>query len=90
MPKTTNHRKRRTAKEWGQILRRLRSSGLSRTEFCRREGIALSSFDRWRRRVEPESACGDFVELAPATTVRDETWELEIALPNGVHLRFRG
>lgn len=92
MSKATNHRKRRTAKEWGGILRRLRSSGLSRSEFCRREGIPLSSFDRWRQRqrFKPQATPADFVELAPSTPARQEHWELEVALPNGVHLRFRG
>jgi len=90
MPETANHRKRRTAKEWGRILRRQRSSGSSRSEFCRRERIPLSSFDRWRQLIEREGASADFVELAPAATVRQESWELEIALPNGVQLRFRG
>jgi transposase-like protein len=90
MPRSANSRKRRTAKEWGRILRQLRSSGLSRAEFCRREGIPLSSFDRWRQRVEPETTPDDFVELAAAPTARPESWELEVALPNGVHLRFRG
>jgi hypothetical protein len=90
MSRITEHRKRRTVTEWGRILRRLRSSGLSRTEFCRREKIPLSSFDRWRQRVERETRRADFVEITPAATVRSESWELEVALPNGVQLRFRG
>lgn len=83
-------KQRRTAKEWSGILRRQRSSGLSRKEFCRREGIPLSSFDRWRPLVEREGTAADFVELAPARAAKPETWELEIVLPSGVQLRFRG
>ena len=48
----TAKRGRRTANQWRRILQRQRSSGLSRTEFCRREEIPLSSFDRWRPLIE--------------------------------------
>jgi hypothetical protein len=88
MPKTS--KQRRTAKEWSRILLRQRSSGLSRTEFCRREGIPLSTFDRWRPLIEREGAAAGFVELAPAPTAKRESWELEVVLPGGVQLRFRG
>jgi len=88
---STKSRKRRTAKDWSRILQRQQASGLSRTEFCRREAIALSSFDRWRQRVDPEATRTSFVELVPATpTIREKSWSLEIELPNGVELRFRG
>ena len=86
----TARRGRRTATQWHRILQRQRSSGLSRTAFCRREEIPLSSFDRWRQLIERERATADFVELAPAKTEQQEGWELEVALPNGVQLRFRG
>ena len=90
MAETAKHHQRRTAKEWTRILRRQRSSGLSRIEFCKREGIPPSSFDRWRQLTEREGASAEFVELAPEAPARRDAWELEVALPNGVQLRFRG
>ena len=89
MSKTTRGAKRRTKAEWIAILDRFRSSGLTRMEFCRREGVPLSSLQRWQRRLGSEVSEG-FVELAPGPTPATSPWELEIALPNGVQLRFRG
>ena len=92
MPKSRNRRKRRTEAEWTEILRRFESSGLASRGFCRREGLALSSFQRWRRRL---GSVGDteFVELVPTTSspgVQLASWSLDVSLPNGVCLRFQG
>lgn len=91
MPRNRSSRKRRTEAQWAEIIRRFESSGQDSNEFCRREGLALSSFQRWRRRLDPV-ATSKFVELAPTTAPAEaETgWSLEVALPNGVGLRFRG
>ena len=89
MPKNAP-RRRRTRAEWTRIFRRFESSDLTIREFCHREGLALSSFQRWRSRLGPVGP-GEFVELVP--TVAEVTpgadWSLEIALPNGARLRFR-
>ena len=89
MSKTLN-RKRRTRSEWTGIFRRFESSGVTVREFCRREGLPLSSFQRWRSRLGPVGAV-DFVELVPTATASTPAsdWSLDIALPNGVQLRFR-
>ncbi len=90
MPRRTTRRGVwRTEAEWSAIVQRLRASGLSLPAFCRREGVSLSSLQRWRRRLEVAGS-SDFVELEPAASTAAATWELEIALPNGVELRFRG
>lgn len=87
--KTTRRGVWRTEAEWSAILQRLHTSGLSLPAFCRREGVALSSLQRWRRRLDPAGR-SEFVELEPASASMPSRWELEIALPNGVELRFRG
>jgi hypothetical protein len=86
-----DRRKRRTKSEWTEILNRFRSSGLTTREFCRREGLSLSSFQRWRSRLR-ETTFAEFVELVPEPTAVAQApeWSLEIALPNGAQLRFRG
>lgn len=94
MPRDRRHRQRRTEAEWAEILRRFKASGLGRREFCRREGLALSSFQRWCHRADRPSDRSAFVELVPSSTpapaVRKSDWELELSLPNGVCLRLRG
>jgi hypothetical protein len=92
MPASRGLRKRRTQAQWNALLRRFATSGLGSREFCRREGVALSSLQRWRGRLgEPSSAPG-FVELtgAPAAPSEQETWTVELTLPSGVSLRVRG
>lgn len=37
--------------EWRERMQRQRASGLSITEFCRREGICRVSFQAWKRRL---------------------------------------
>ncbi len=89
MPRKRADRVRRTEKQWTEILRRFESSGEGSQEFCRREGLALSSLQRWRRRLGRVSA-GRFVELVPTSSAGTAPgWSLEVLLPNGVTLRFR-
>jgi hypothetical protein len=92
MPKSrTGRLLRRSEKQWTEILRRFESSGEGSRQFCRREGVALSSLQRWQRRVGTIRAKG-FVELVQAVPAEPAgaSWELEVSLPNGVSLRFRG
>jgi len=87
--KNDKDRVRRTKKEWAGVLRRFDSSGLGPKEYCQREGLPLSSFQRWRKRLG-SSAATEFVELSPSTKPATSGWELEVLLPNGVQLQFRG
>lgn len=91
MPKKSARRPRRDKKQWTEIFSRFESSRLSAREYCRREGLALSSFQRWRGRLG-SAAPAEFVELVPpaASRVTTTSWSLAVALPNGVSLRFEG
>ena len=91
MPKSPSNRTRRTESQWTEILREFESSRLDSREFCRREGLALSSFQRWRRQLGSVAA-SEFVELVPASSpsVPSSSWSLDVSLPNGVGLRFQG
>ena len=51
MPKIRSKHTRRTKAQWVEILGRFDSSPLASREFCRREGLPLSSFQRWRRQL---------------------------------------
>ena len=91
MPKTRSHRSRRTRSQWTEIFGRFASSQLGPREFCRREDLSLSSFQRWRRRLGSVAAA-EFVELVPTSSpsVPLSSWSLDVSLPNGVRLQFQG
>lgn len=94
MAATTSSRVRRGASDWHEILSRFAASGLSQAAFCRREGLALSTFGYWKRRL----AAGDertasspkpaVIDLG-ALEERPAGWEVEIALGDGVSLTLR-
>lgn len=78
---------RRTPGEWRTILGRFQGSGLGRKEFCRREKINPTSFQRWQRRLA--SAKDAFVEVSPPQKSAS-VWAVEIELADGTILRLRG
>jgi hypothetical protein len=85
----SNGRCKRTENEWRQIQARFRKSGQSGRDFCRKEGLHLASFHRWRRRLDGSPAAGDFVTVT-ATPAASPTWTLEVILPDIGTLRFQG
>ena len=91
MAKKSPRGPRRNEKQWTAIFKRFEGSGLSSRDFCRHEGLALSSFQRWHRRLG-SAASSDFLELVPAapSSVGPAGWSFEVTLPNGVSLRFQG
>ena len=83
---------RRGAKEWAKIVQRFESSGLAGKSFCHKEGLALSSLQRWRQRLASRETV-PFVELVPpavAEPASSSGWSLELTLPNGASIRFQG
>lgn len=48
--------KKRTAEEVEQLLKRYEESGLSRQEYCRREGIPVTTLDYYRQRSSRKAA----------------------------------
>jgi len=49
---------RRTAAEIEQVVREYESSGLNRSQFCRRQGLTLGVLNRYLRRVHETSGNG--------------------------------
>ena len=89
----SNGHVRRTEIEWRELITRWQASGQGVVEFCRVQEIQLSSFQRWRQRLAQASATNDFVAVTPAPRALEPTvatWSLELTLPNGCTLRFRG
>ena len=91
MLKPRRNHTRYSKAQWTEILQRFESSGLGSREFCRREKLSPSSFQRWRRLIG-SFATAEFVELVPSVSPREElsAWSLDVSLPNGMRLRFQG
>lgn len=89
MARVGRRRERRTEEQQREVVRQFEASGLGTREFCRREGLVLSSLQRWRARGRARAA--RFVELAPASAVAAPTgWSFELELPDGIRVRLRG
>ena len=56
--------RRRSRQEVEQVVAEYESSGLSRIEFCRERGLALSTLGRYRRRRERQAPTGSNALLA--------------------------
>lgn len=86
-----NGRIRRTKSEWKKIIHKFLESGLNAKEFCRREKLDPVNLARWRRQVASPPAA-KFVPVIPQVPEppTGSSWELEVSLPGGVHLQFRG
>jgi hypothetical protein len=88
----------------GEQIARWQSSGLTQVAFCKREGISLKSFQRWRRRLgtgaKPVTTQPMFVPvrvtgtrsaiLARSAGARADTFSppVEVVLGGGRRLRF--
>ena len=88
MEKRNDGKVRRSVEEWELILSRFKSSGLSQSSFCRREGIALSSFQKWEGRLKRRAPVG-FTELPAPVEVSRRDIELELDLGDGLQIRIR-
>jgi transposase-like protein len=91
-------RVKRSEAEWHAIVKRFERSGLTRGEFCAREGVPASSLSKWRQqfggRIPSWGRRAEFVEIHPAAGSRGSddglcAGEAELALPGGVRLRWR-
>jgi len=51
MSRQAERYRRRTSAEWQAIIERQAASGLNQEAFCACEGIALSTFARWKSRL---------------------------------------
>ena len=91
-------RVRRSKDEWREVFVRFEQSGQTIEQFCAQQGLALSTFSRWRQRLRSDcqenTQCSPqavFVELsrgeAPCAVV--SPGDVELQLGNGMFLRLR-
>jgi len=92
----------RTPEQWQEIFKQHASSGLQIAQFCKQQNLNPSSFYAWRKRLENTSlypsttqnqpdldeSNTDWVNIMPEQTVPSPSWDIELALPNGVVLRM--
>jgi hypothetical protein len=60
--------------QWRRLSTQFEQSGMTRKNFCKQEGVALSTFDLWLQKIrstptKPVPALGRFVELCLAPSV---------------------
>ena len=80
-----------TRQLWQQRLERFRRSGLTVPAFCDREGLSLTSFYAWRRRLQHHSTQPtlDAPRMIPVRLVTPTAGApVELLLPSGAVLRF--
>ncbi len=95
---TGRTRIRRNEDEWRELLVRFEHGGQSREQFCADQGLAVSTFSRWRQRMRALgradaklSSEAVFVELssADAPGAVASPWDVELQLGKGMFLRLR-
>jgi len=95
---TRPRRIRRSKNEWCELFVRFEQSGQTIEQFCAGQGLALSTFNRWRQRLrtqcreEPQgSPEAVFVELSrgDALCAVVTAWDVELELGKGMFLRLR-
>ena len=87
---------RRSAEQWQEILQRFEHSGQTQPAFCAAEGLALSTFSLWRRKLNssrgmiPNNDAAMFVALPDSNIpVSTTQWDVELQLGADVVLRLR-
>ena len=93
-------RSRRSESQWRAILNKYERSGLSQDQFCKREGLPLTTFGLWRRKLRAASLApqpASFIEVCIPENVEvtdvqvsQAKPDLVVELPYGVVLRFHG
>lgn len=94
-------RKKRSREEWDELVGGQKQSGLTARAFCRREGIGLASFYRWRHRAAVLSLAGGtgldgaFIDMGPigssgvSTSAEVSPWIISLDLGEGLKLTIQ-
>lgn len=90
------------AAAWRRRMAQWQSSGMSQSGYCRRQGLALSTFQYWRKRVGEaagrDGAAGNGSAFIPVDVKESsalvaplpfDLWACEVVAPGGVRVRLR-
>ncbi len=75
---------------WEAVMKRQVESGLTGVEFCRREGINLWQFKRWRSSLKPSGGSGRFIQVKTPKGESPRSGGIEMEFPSGLILSVRG
>lgn len=88
----------RTKAQWKSLVEEFHTSGLTKTVFCKRHGIATSCLYRWQKVLAEDAAPATFIDItdplasatAPTPAQKSHNhWQVELELGGGVILRVR-
>lgn len=86
-------RRRRSPEQWQRLIGQQADSGQTQVAFCAEHGLALKTFQRWRRQLEPSTAPVEalFKPLTESPVASEPAggWTVELDLGDGVCLRLR-
>ena len=80
---------RRTTSEWEKLIARFEQTGQTRKSFCLSQGVSVSTFDLWRRKLRGSTAqqsgpCESmFVEVSEVEPAQSSSWDVELELGGG-------
>lgn len=84
---------------WQEQINQWKSSNLTQVEFCHQNGLAISTFHKWQKKLRaeepPEQQLPEpFIEfpvdsLSSPVPEPDQQWDIELSLGNGITLRMR-
>ena len=83
------NRLQRTLKYWQKHQRRWEKSGKTQAEYCREQGISLSSFSNWRVKLgSGEQESSHLIEVQPKSPQMRQEEHLELVIPEVGILRI--
>jgi transposase-like protein len=89
------HRQRQTPEQIQSLVTQFHQSELSSTAFCKKYGLAYSSFYTWCKKYSvakpatinrPSPPAAHFIDLQAMATPHHESWKIVLKLGNGVEL----
>jgi hypothetical protein len=94
--KNVPQRKKLSPNERRALCQQWRTSGLNQAEFCKQQGVALSSFRQWlsdRPLIDVQPHLKNIpawvpMEIKNNAKIPEESLVIEIILPNKIRLKF--
>ena len=78
----------RSESQWRGLIADCEQSGLGAKPFCEQNGITLSTFKNWRRKLSSNGEAG--ATFVPVTqSAENADWDVELSLGDNVTLRLR-
>ncbi len=75
---------------WIGYLKEWEASGETRGGFCAARGLSIHAFDYWRQRLGGAPSRKGFVRVVTTPVVNEAAQSIEIRLPSGVSLLWKG